>query len=483
MAGERYVVLALSRARAEWLRAVAHWTTAGSIPVELVQCLSGDELHARLASGRPCSAVLVDAGVPALDRDLIEVARRRGCPVVVVESHRFPRDWTGLGVAATLPERFTPQQLLEALGRAPMIGRPEHLPGIATVPSRPPSPGRVAMVCGSGGTGASTVAIALAQGLGHRQLASVRSTAPSTAGSSGAGSATPRDAAPRHGASGRGVLLADLALHADQAMLHDARDVAPGVQELVEAYRTGVPASDQLRSLVFTIEERCYDLLLGLRRARGWAALRPRTVEAAFDGLAATWPLLICDTDADLEGERETGSVDVEESHALARTAAANADVVFAVGVPGIKGAHSLVGVLRDLLEFGVPANRLVPVVNRAPRGHRGRLEVAEVLAALVAGSGPAPGRRDDVGLRPPVFLPGRRVDEALRDGVALSSGLAAPLVAAFDSALRHCGPRRAGGSRHPAPERVEPGTLGRWADDERRPQGEPGPGTGAAMG
>ena len=339
------------------------------------------------------------------------------------------------------------------------------------------------MVCGSGGTGASTVAIALAQGLGHRQLASVRSTAPSTAGSSRAGSATPRDAAPRHGASGRGVLLADLALHADQAMLHDARDVAPGVQELVEAYRTGVPASDQLRSLVFTIEERCYDLLLGLRRARGWAALRPRTVEAAFDGLAATWPLVICDTDADLEGERETGSVDVEESHALARTAAANADVVFAVGVPGIKGAHSLVGVLRDLLEFGVPANRLVPVVNRAPRGHRGRLEVAEVLAALVAGSGPAPGRRDDVGLRPPVFLPERRVDEALRDGVALSSGLAAPLVAAFDIALRHCGPRRAGGSRHPAPERVEPGTLGRWADDERRPQGEPGPGTGAAMG
>src|SRR5437660_12059027 len=99
MAGERYVVLALSRARAEWLRAVAHWTTAGSIPVELVKCLSGEDLHARLASGRPCSAVLVDAGVPALDRDLVDLARGRGCAMVVVESRRVVRDWAGLGVA------------------------------------------------------------------------------------------------------------------------------------------------------------------------------------------------------------------------------------------------------------------------------------------------------------------------------------------------------------------------------------------------
>ena len=42
----------------------------------------------------------------------------------------------------------------------------------------------------------------------------------------------------RHG--GR-VLLADLALRADQAMIHDAGELGPGIQELVDAHRLGHP--------------------------------------------------------------------------------------------------------------------------------------------------------------------------------------------------------------------------------------------------
>ena len=59
---------------------------------------------------------------------------------------------------------------------------------------------------GPGGVGRSTLAMALAAGL----------------------AADPRDAGL--------VVLADLALHAQQALLHDAGDV-PGVVELVDAYR------------------------------------------------------------------------------------------------------------------------------------------------------------------------------------------------------------------------------------------------------
>jgi len=468
MAGERYVILALSRARSEWLRAIAHWTTAGSIPVELVKCLSGEDLHARMASGRPFSAVVVEAGVPALDRDLVDLARRRGCAVVVVENRRITRDWMGLGAASTLPERFTPQQLLDALGgRAPMIGRPDRLPGIAPETRQLASAGRVAMVCGAGGTGASTLAIALAQGLARRQLTSVRSAARGTS---------------------HGVLLADLALHADQAVLHDARELVPGVQELVESYRAASPPADELRSLVFSIEELGYDLLLGLRRSRGWAALRPRSVEAAFAGIRGAWSLVVCDTDAALEGEADTGSIDVEERHALARTVAAQADVVLAVGVPGVKGTHSLVRVLRDLTEFGVPPARVVPVVNRAPRGRRGRAEVAQVCATLPArtGRGEATGGPEDESLHGPVFLPERRVEEALRDGVALPSALAAPLMAAFDAVLHRFGPRRAGPDLGPSATRVAPGTLGHWGDDDAHDgaetEGGP-PGPDAAWG
>jgi hypothetical protein len=319
------------------------------------------------------------------------------------------------------------------------------------------------VVCGSGGTGASTLAIALAQGLANRQSSSVTSKT--------------RDAS-------NGVLLADLALHADQAMLHDARDVVPGVQELVEAYRAASPPTDELRSLVFAIEERGYDLLLGLRRARGWAALRPRSVEAAFDGIRGAWSLLVCDTDADLEGEAETGSVDMEERHALARTAVAQADVVFAVGLPGVKGTHSLVRVLGDLVDFGVPPPRVVPVVNRAPRGHRGRAEVAQVCAVVPARPSPGASASNGPGpdgLCPPVFLPERRVDDALRDGVALPSSLSGPLVAAFDGVLQRLGPLHAGAERGQGPARVVPGTLGHWEDEiEQAPEGDGGSPSGS---
>ncbi len=280
------------------------------------------------------------------------------------------------------------------------------------------------MVCGPGGTGASTAAIALAQGL--------------------AGD-------PRHGAS---VVLADLALDAEQAMLHDARDVVPGVQELVEAHRSGQPTAQDVRGLTYKVEERGYHLLLGLRQARAWSTLRPRAFAAAFDSLRGAYRITVCDSDADLEGEGDGGSIDVEERHVMARTAAAQADVVFVVGVPGMKGLHSLVRVLNHVREFGVPAGRTVPVVNRAPKGPRARAELNAALAAL---AGPALGGES---LPSAVFLPERRVDDALRDGTRLADALAEPLAGAFSAVALH-GARTAVGE----PERVQPGSLGSWAD------------------
>ena len=77
------------------------------------------------------------------------------------------------------------------------------------------------------------------------------------------------------------VLLADLNLDADQAALHDARDVVPGVAELVDAHRGGQPSADEIRTLTFRVPSRSYHLLLGLRRHRDWTVLRPRAFEAA----------------------------------------------------------------------------------------------------------------------------------------------------------------------------------------------------------
>jgi Mrp family chromosome partitioning ATPase len=426
--GERYVLLGLAPARADWFAAVARWATAASIPAEFVKCVSVEQVHARLASGRAFSALLVDGDVPALDRDLLAGADRSRCAVVVVDDSRPGRDWPGLGAAAVLPRRFGPEQLVDVLvAHAPLIGSGAAAPVAgAPAPLATPTvtpPARVAMCCGPGGTGASTVAMALAQGLALQQEE-----------------------------GGGGVLLADFARHAEQAVLHDADDIVPGVQELVDAHRTRRPPPAEVRSLAFAVEERGYDLLLGLRRAQAWSALRPRAVAAAFDGLLVAYGHVVVDADADLEGEDDGGSADVEDRNALARTAASAADVVLVVGLPGVKGAHSLMRVLNEVCDFGVPPDRVVPVISRAPRHPRARAE----LAATVARLGPAE-------IRPPVFLPERPVDDVVRDGMRLPPGLTQPLVRA------HAGVTAGRVGRVPAaaePERIVPGSLGSWEED-----------------
>ena len=422
MTGERYVLLGLAQARSSWFATVAHWATSGTIPAEFVKCVSSSELRARLGTGRPFSAVLVDASCPELDRDLVAAARAAGCACLVVEDRRATHDWAALGVAGRLPEYFDPATLLELLRvHAPVVGRHDELPGTPPPPA-PTAGGRVVTVAGPGGTGASTLAIALAQAL---------------AGAPGPG----------------GVVLADLALHAEQAMLHDSQDVVPGLQELVEAHRAGQPPAHAAWSHTFAVAERGYRLLLGLRRARAWSALRPAAFTAAFASLRAAFDTVVCDTDADVEGEEEGGSIDVEERNLMARTAALEADVVMAVGAPGMKGVHTLVRVLNELQSAGVAPERLVPVVNRAPRGGRARAE----MAAAVAGLAEASGRQ----FGPVLFVPERRVEEALRDGVALPAGLADPLAGAYRATVGRL-PAAPGGPG--APVAVRPGSLGSWS-------------------
>lgn len=412
MRHERYVVLGLASARAEWFRAVAAWSNAASLPADFVKCVSIEEVRARLASGRPLSAVLVDGRLPSVDRDLADRARTVGAALLVVDDGRGGRDWHALGVSRVLPTGFDRRTLLEALAAcAPPVSRAESLPGDPVVET-PSAVGAVIAVCGPGGTGASTAAIALAQGLGG--------------------------------------VLADFSLHAEQAALHDARDVMPGVQELVEAFRAGRPPADDVRELAFAIEERGYDLVLGLRRAKAWSMLRPRAFEAALDGLRAAYPFVVCDVDADVEGEDDGGSADVEDRHVMARTVLRVADAVVVVACPGMKGLHSLLRVLADLRGFGVAAERLVPVVNRAPRGRRARAETAAAFGSLL---GPT-------ALAAPLFLSERNVDDALRDGVRLPAALVDPLV----GAVRALG---GGPVLSRGPERVAPGSLAAWSFDE----------------
>jgi MinD-like ATPase involved in chromosome partitioning or flagellar assembly len=399
--------------------------------MDFVKTVSADEVRARLASGRAFSVLLVDGGVPGVDRDLIQMALERGCATIVVTDGG--RDWSGLGAAATIPTDFGRTELEAVLlDHANPVGRPDTVPGRISLPERhhPTYRARVVAVTGAGGTGRSTVAMALAQGFA---------------------------ADPIHADT---VVLADLALHADQGMLHDVRDVIPGIVELVEAHRGGTPGVHEVRSLTFDIVQRRYRLLLGLRRHRDWTALRPRALRAALDGLRRTCTLVVADIDDDLEGETATGSADVEDRNLLARTTVELADVVVVVGGPGLKGAHSTLRVLRDCLDAGVDPARIVLVVNRTPRGRAARAEVARAVQDLLATSHP------DRELLGPVFLPERRqLDDVLRDGVPLPGALVDPVTSAVQHRLDAV-PERAGTSGDAEPQRVEPGSLGTWEQE-----------------
>jgi hypothetical protein len=432
---DRYVVLGLAPARSRWFREVAQWSNSAALPLEFVKCVSPTELTARIASGRAFSAALVDAGQPGLDRDLVDSARAAGVAVLVIAGDRgtgIARDWKSLGVSTVLPASLARDDLLDALAtHSRAIGRGETLADDRGVDGDavPQWRGRVVAIVGPGGTGASTAAIALAQGLGSDVE------------------------------NGGLVLLADLQLHAEQAMLHDARDVVPGVQELVDVHRSGRPTLDEVRALTYRVDERRYHLLLGLRRARFWSTLRPRAVEAALTSLARAFAVVVCDTNADVEGEDDGGSADVEERNVLARTAVARADVVIAVGSPTMKGAHSLGRVIDDLVAFGVAPGRIAPVFNRAPRTPRVRAQLTAAIADLAspAASGALPS---------PVFLPERRVDDALRDGVRLPGAVVDPLVSLYNAVLARNADAAPAAAAHDdlLPRRIRPGELGAWA-------------------
>ncbi len=428
---ERYVVLGLAHARSAWFREVARWSTSAALPVEFVKCVSLEELRARLASGRAFSALLVDGGIGGVDRDLADTARAAGCAVLVVDDGRARRDWSALGASAVLPAGLGRAELRAAhAAPAPPIGRG----AAAAVPvdgDAAPAGWRGALVAvtGARGAGTSTVAMALAQAL--------------------AGDA-------RHAGL---VVLADLALDGDLAVLHDAGDVVPGVQELVDAHRAGLPSVEEVRGLTWEVTARGYALLLGLRRHRDWAALRPRAVEAALDGLRRAYRVVVADVEPDLEGDDQCGSTDVEDRNALARTATARAAVVVAVGQPGTKGVHGLVRVLDALLAHGVDPARVVPVVNRAPRSPRVRAEITRAVADL------AGGVRGGDRLPSPLFLPERRrLEEVLRDAERLPAALAGPLGAAVGAALDRLGPDdTVAGEVEPVA--VVPGSLGSWSE------------------
>jgi hypothetical protein len=118
-------------------------------------------------------------------------------------------------------------------------------------------------------------------------------------------------------------------------------------------------------------------------RPQVWTALSNRGIAAGVDGLRAAYRWVVADVTAEFDGEHETGSIDLEERNALARTAALDASCVVVVGDATLRGLRALPRTCAGLVELGVSRDRILPIVNRFTGSRRRRSEIHQALAGL----------------------------------------------------------------------------------------------------
>jgi len=342
-------VVTLGRPGPSWARAVARWAAGGTVPVDLTTCVSAEELRA-VVEQRAVDAALVELGMPGVDRVLADAVRHCGTALVAVRSAGSDLALEALAPDGVLDADLEPEALQAAL-RAHTRTRPAPPDGPDPAARSGPS-GRLVAVTGPGGAGASTIAQALAS----------------------------------QRAGDERVLLADLALDADQGLRHGLDPRADGLFELVEAVRSRSPGA--VRPPLTPVGTG-YALLPGLRRRQEWTILAGSTVDALLHVLRRDHDLVLADVSPDLDGRRECGSIDVEERNALARATTASADVVLVVGRPTTSGVHRLIRTVLELLRHGVPGPRVVPVLNGTSRRARHRDPAAPACRRLLEAAAP----------------------------------------------------------------------------------------------
>jgi hypothetical protein len=394
LAPRRYVLLVVD----DRARSITTRLKCSALAAEVVTCASPEQACSALVTGRRYSAVVTHAAAPGL----AAMAARAATPILSVGRGLPPGALASAlaTVATEVPQADAEVPSGSGVGPEPTLG---------SFPGRPGPAGRLVAVCGPGGTGSSSVAAALAAAWGSEPAARPQAPAAPPVPPAGGGRAR--------------VLLADMALHADQAFLHGLDQPPSGLLQLVEVGRyRPVTAVDVGRHTIAASGGR---LLPGLRRPGHWTAITPAAFDEVLTGLRGLFDLVVADITGDFEGEADGGSMDVEERNHMSRRTAASADVVVVVGRPGANGARRLTQLVNDLLDLGVDPARIQPLANRRLCG----LPAAPIVLP-VTGGGPG-------GLLPP--------------------GAAQPLVGAVAGMLA----RSPSPHRRPSLVAVTPGSLG----------------------
>ena len=330
------LVLGFATAQSEWPRRVVDWTTSGSLRADFAQCISPAELVKRVRSESRPTALLIDEATGRPTSDVLTVLRERECLLIIVGENGLPQ-WAEPTAPRLRPD-FGAHELSRFLGdRFALTGHDRAATDEAeSQHDRELSEGALIAVCGRPGSGVSTTAIALAQGLANCDR------------------------------SRRGVLLADLSWRADQALLHDAAAERPSIAELFDALANRELQPEDLRSVTFSVPQRGYDVLLGPAGGFDRSGIEGPSMRRALSAMRAAYGVTVLDLDDDFvnpansRGQGRLPNVDLD--------AVTAADAIVIVGVPSLTGLGSLLGAVHELHVSGVPPSRIRPVLARIPR-------------------------------------------------------------------------------------------------------------------
>lgn len=374
MTTPRHVLLGLAPPRTAWFRELSAWASSAVVPVEFVRCVSLAEVRDRWRRAEGHAMVIVDEATDGLAA-LVDEAAAWDVALIVVGAPADPATASD-GTWRGLPRTFSPRLLIETLEDLDSGPDQDRRDVAARRGARPR--GEVVTVVGADGAGSQAVATGLAQGLAVRDE----------------------------------VVLADLRRDGPLAALHDAEVRVPALPELVDACRLDATLPLRAAEFVLAVPERGYDLVLGMRRSLQWVGMRSSAVGRALDELAGFAPLIVHLADSDLEGEVETGSLDVEDRHRLARESVVRAAAVVITVAPTTAGLFAAVGLAADAVGLGVVTSRLIFAMGPSRRGGRCPGAVAAALPQLVSDALGA----DVAVLSQPLRLRWSGVEEAQRD-------------------------------------------------------------------
>jgi len=296
-------VLTLAHPRARWSRRLTSWATTGALDLQHQPCLTVAEVRRRIGDGS-IRAVLADGRLSHDDSDLCAVADSAGVALIRVDAETGATPGSPSAPRPSLASDFGPDDLLAVL---PEISpdRPPIPPSRAPVTHRS---GRVVAVTGSGGTGVSTTAALLA--VGSRR-------------------------------PDRSVLLVDLSVGADQALLNGLAEVVPGLgQAMTDDRRLGRDLPDCVH--------RCaggFDLVPGAPFGRQ-VDLEPGPLRRMVGVAGAAYDETILDLSP-------AALLMLALSPAPAEDAPLFPDRVVVVARPDVSGLHRLCRLLSDLGDVG----------------------------------------------------------------------------------------------------------------------------------